>query len=297
MNKKVSLLLLGKKGFVVLLSILDSYKDLIDTIVVARDTGVDNDYYQEIKDICFQNSINCINKDKANSYLNTFSGYIFAIGWRWMVPPNNNLIVIHDSLLPKYRGFAPLVNALINGETEIGVTALHGTEEYDTGPIISRKSIEISYPIKISTAIDKISELYIVVVNDTLNTISSGKQLDSIPQNNFEATYSLWRDEKDYFLDWTRSAKEIERFVDAVGEPYLGARCYVDGVLAIVRSAESVSDLYVCDRNNAIGKVINIVNGKPVVVCQKGLLKITEMYSESGESLLPLKKFRVRFTP
>lgn len=296
MNNKISFLLLGKKGYTVLLSILDGYKFLIDTIVVAHDGGVDNDYNSEIREICYQHSINCISKEQSDNYLKNFTGYLFAIGWRWMVSSNSNLIVIHDSLLPKYRGFSPLVNALINGDTEIGATALHGAEEYDKGHIIASQSIRISYPIKISTAIDQVSTLYAAIVKDILNNLSSGNQLDSMPQDDSAATYSLWRDEKDYFIDWTRSAKEIERFVDAVGEPYLGARCYVNGVLGIVNSVESLPDLYVCDRFNAIGKVINIVNDKPVIVCREGLLKITEMYSDSGESLLPLKKFRVRFS-
>ena len=71
-----------------------------------------------------------------------------AVSWRWMIKhPKNKLIVFHDSILPKYRGFAPLVNMLINGEKEIGVSAIFGADEYDS-EIISEKTT-ISYPIKI----------------------------------------------------------------------------------------------------------------------------------------------------
>jgi methionyl-tRNA formyltransferase len=54
------------------------------------------------------------------------SDFNIAISWRWMLKVSN-LIVIHDSLLPKYRGFSPLVNMLINGEDTLGVTVLFAT--------------------------------------------------------------------------------------------------------------------------------------------------------------------------
>jgi methionyl-tRNA formyltransferase len=54
---------------------------------------------------------------------------------------------MHDSLLPKYRGFAPLPNALINGEREVGVTALFASEEYDMGDIVCQRRLAVEYPM------------------------------------------------------------------------------------------------------------------------------------------------------
>ena len=86
--------------------------------------------------------------------------YQLAIGWRWLISGTENLIVLHDSLLPKYRGFAPLVNSLINGEQEIGVTAIWAGPEFDAGEIIFQEKAGICYPIKIQEAIEIVSGLY-----------------------------------------------------------------------------------------------------------------------------------------
>jgi len=133
------------------------------------------------------------------------------------------LIVFHDSLLPRYRGFAPLVNALINGEETIGVTALMASEQYDEGPILSQRSAEISYPIKIADAIDRVCELYRDIAIDLASSISESTPIDTRIQDHQDATYSLWRSEEDYAIDWSLSCGDIERFVDAVGYPYKGA--------------------------------------------------------------------------
>jgi len=78
----------------------------------------------------------------------------FLVGWQHLlsrVTPST--MVFHDSLLPRYRGFAPTVTALINGDHEIGVTALQPSETTDEGPIISQRSLPIFYPIKIAAAL------------------------------------------------------------------------------------------------------------------------------------------------
>ena len=96
------------------------------------------------------------------------SAYSIAIAWRWLIPieTHNTLIILHDSLLPKYRGFAPLVNMLINHEPSIGVTALFANEEFDRGDIICQKSDSVVYPIRIDEAIEKVSKLYVEIVLD-----------------------------------------------------------------------------------------------------------------------------------
>lgn len=293
---KVAILVVGKKGFEVLISIVEKYGSLIDMVVIGRDSGVENDYSESIQKICDENKLNHIERSSVGDYIEHFDGYIIAIGWRWMLPSKERLIIIHDSLLPKYRGFAPLVNCLINGETEIGATALFAADDYDAGNIINQSSRVVSYPIKISDAIELMAEVYTQLVDQILDQIKSNQYIKSTVQDENISTYSLWRDSEDYWIDWNRSSSEISRFVDAVGSPYAGARCLVNGERAIVRSASSVSDLNILDRNSSIGKVIMVDHEDPVVVCSKGLLKITQLEKEDGQSLLPLSKFRTRFS-
>jgi len=293
--RRVALYLVGIKGFCVLNSAIKRNKALISDVVGGRDVGIDCDYYEEIKTLCDLHYIPHHDRLSLKFSAENYDGYMLAIGWRWMLPAKESLIIIHDSLLPKYRGFSPLVNYLINGETEIGATALFATENYDAGKLISQASQKISYPIKIFDAIALMSTIYIQLANDLLDRIQSQNYIESIPQKEELATYSLWRDDEDYWIKWTKPAEEIARFTDAVGLPYAGARCLLNGEVAILHSAMAIADLAIADRESSIGKVLFIENGIPVVVCTKGLLKICKLTTVNGTNLLPLAKFRSRF--
>ena len=206
-----------------------------------------------------------------------------------------SIIVLHDSLLPKYRGFAPLVNQLINGENEIGVTALFASEEYDRGPIIDQRSSPVTYPIKIGEAIDKVSVLYADLVERIFDKVGSSITLPEKIQDESQATYSLWRDGQDYRVDWALDDESILRHINAVGFPYLGALTEMDGIPIRIISAEIQPDVVVEIRHP--GKVIFMRGDRPVVVCGSGLIRVTEaFYDENGATIFPLKKFRIRFS-
>jgi methionyl-tRNA formyltransferase len=201
---------------------------------------------------------------------------------------------MHDSLLPKYRGFAPLVNCLVNGEKKVGVTALFASEEYDRGDIIAQRSITITYPVKINDAINLIAECYKGLVEEVGKKITEGQTIEAIKQNEADASYSLWLDDNDYDIDWNKDAYDLKRFIDAVGFPYSGAATYIDDKKFRIVEAEALPDLAV--ENRKPGKIIFIENEKPIVVCGKGLLKIISLVEDgTTQEMLPLKRFRIRF--
>ena len=282
---------MGEKGLIVLKHIF-SYNSIISGVIASKDKNVQNDYYDEIRHFCAESGIRFYDKSE-NPTLE--SKYLLAIGWRWMIPQSQHtqLIVMHDSLLPKYRGFAPLPNMLINHETTIGVTALFASDEYDKGDIIQQKSIEINYPIRINDAISLVSRLYADVVSSILGMILTRDKIPSLPQNESEASYSLWRNEEDYAIDWTKDATYIQQFVYSLGFPYKGASTQVDGVKYRILDCELVADVKIENRDP--GKVIFMKDGYPTIVCGSGLLKITKMKTEDGVSCLPMNKFRVWF--
>ena len=223
------------------------------------------------------------------------ASHYFAISWKWMLEIKmGTLIVLHDSLLPRYRGFNPLVSALINGDRQIGVTALYAGKDFDTGDIIAQKSAEITYPIRIQRAIDIISDLYSELVNEITAKILAGKELEVYNQDLSLVTYSLWRDEMDYLIDWNRSADYIKRFIDSVGIPYKGASSYIEGTKVRILDSEVVDDVVIINRTP--GKILFKRDGYPIVVCGKGLLKILELVDDEHHwDMLRDLKFRVRF--
>ena len=294
-KSKIAIFGLGKKAFDVLCSVRAQHVKHIELVVIGRDSAVANDYSWEIIRFCQTNNIDFIERHDATNYLSKFTGYKIAIGWRWIINDVNELIVFHDSLLPQYRGFAPVVNSLINGETKLGATAVFASHEYDKGEVITQKSVYIEYPIKIEKAIDIVSRLYTELFDEVLEQITEGHRLISHSQDEHRATYSLWRDSQDYFIDWDRSANEIKRFIDAVGYPYSGALSNFEDQVIGINDAEVLDDVLIYDRKNAIGKVIFIKDGFPVVVCGYGLLKIVSANDRNGKTIIPLKKFRSRF--
>ena len=214
-----------------------------------------------------------------------------AVGWRWIIEDSSNLIVLHDSLLPKYRGFSPLTNMLVNGEKLIGVTAIMASESYDSGDILLQKRRKIKYPIKLNEAIDLISELYVKIVLEIYEAILKGK-LTFAKQNHSRASYSIWLDDYDYFVDWAWSSEKIRRFVDAVGFPFEGAKTKYNGDILILNKVDIVDDVFVEDRNRHLGKIIFLQNGFPVVICGQGLLKLVDLHDKNN---LPVSlNFRTR---
>ena len=238
------------------------------------------------------NNINvCINDENCK-----YSGadYSIAISWKWIITNVDNLIVLHDSLLPKYRGFAPLVSQLIEGEKDLGVSAIFANEFYDQGDIIIQKSVCISYPIKISKAIEVVSQCYLECIKYILNLIINDKAINSRPQEDFKATYSLWRDDHDYFINWMDTSHNIKRFIDAVGKPYQGAISYLNSREIIIEEADIFQDVSIHNRD--VGKVIFIIDSKPIVVCKEGLLIIEKaFYKDNKNSIIPFKNIRSRF--
>ena len=293
---KIALFVMTEKGYEVAKLFASEFPNLIDRVVIGEDRGVTNDYSRQIVDLCEANEVKWVfRKDSAEIDQDK---YILTVSWRWMVNhPENRLIVFHDSLLPRYRGFAPLVNMLINGETTIGVTAIFGASEYDRGDIIGQESVDIRYPIKVADAIRINHECFIRLARRIASGMEAGDVISGRKQDEDQATYSIWRDHEDYFIDWSTDANEICRFCDSVGEPYMGARTRISNSEAlIIHDIVEVDDV-ACEVRHP-GKVIYLQGERPVVICGRGLVKIIDATLESGgkqTDFFPMKKFRYRF--
>ena len=289
---KVVLYLMNYRGLCVLQELIrHNFRAQINFIVSAEDKNITNDYYEEIEHICNLNQIPFYNRKKE---IPTYEGFALAVGWRWLIEQKDKLIVLHDSILPKYRGFNPLVTALINGDGEIGVTALFAGKEFDRGDIIEQNIKAIAYPIKIQKAIELVSDLCVALCLKIFNKIKSRQPINSCPQNEQNASYSLWRDEEDYRIDWQQDVAYIKRFIDATGFPYKGASSIVSSETIRILESQVEEDVKIANRQP--GKVLFLTDGFPTIVCGNGLLTIKDaIFDKDKKSFLPLRKFRVRF--
>ena len=293
--QNIAFYVMNSKGLFVLESFIDKFgTNAIGYVVSEQDKALQYDGFQEIKQLAQNNDISFYSRTQFDAEIeNKFSGLKFAIGWRWLIKNETNLVVFHDSLLPKYRGFAPLVNSFINKELRGGVTALFADCKYDRGDIIAQKSTDFSYPIKIEDAIQQIEPLYFDLVDEIYTGLLAGERLKGYKQDENQATYSLWLDHEDYFIDWTWSAEKIKRFVGAVGYPYDGAKARLNDEVMIFKEVGVLDDVEVEHRERHIGKVIFIEQGVPLIVCSQGLLALKKITDVDGKMVQI--NFRSRF--
>lgn len=291
MNEKISLYIMGEKGLAVLETLIENKLcQIIDCVISDDDINVHDKSYVTIQKYCADNRICFFNR--TDKYEIT-SSFIIAISWRWLIKAGDStLIVIHDSLLPKYRGFAPLVNMLIHREPCIGVTGFIATKEFDRGDIVAQESVEIDYPIRVAHAIQLVIPLYTKIVMAIIQRIINHVPLPQLPQDESEATYSLWRDEEDYHINWNDSAEDIQQFIYSTGYPYKGAFSLYDGIKIRIFDCEPLPEIQIMNRD--VGKVIYNSQCQPVVVCGKGLLKLIEIRDDSN-NILKINKTRIRF--
>ncbi|MGY3089650.1 methionyl-tRNA formyltransferase [Hymenobacter sp. UYAg731] len=287
----LTLFLMTEKGYRVLQHIVAHLDISVVALVVgAPDPGLVQDFFAEIRGLCARAGIPFQGRDAPRAVP---TAYALAVSWRWLIADAGTLIVLHDSLLPRYRGFAPLVNCLINGETTIGVTALYATADFDQGPILGQAARPVQYPLRISDAIQLAVECYLELVTQLWPGLRAGQLIPGTPQREADASYSLWRDEQDYRIDWRADSTVISRLVDALGWPYPGASTLLNGQLHRVLAAMPEPDVRI--ENRTPGKVLFVRAGQPVVVCGTGLLRLTALRTSAGAEGLPLARFRSRF--
>lgn len=129
---------------------------------------------------------------------------------------------LHGSLLPAYRGRAPVNWVLVNGESETGVTLHHMTTKPDAGDIVSQQRIAIDPKDTAMTLMGKVREAAGSLLDETLPLIRDGKA-ERHPQDESEATVYPRRTPEDGRIDWSMSAEGVHNLVRAVTRPYPGA--------------------------------------------------------------------------
>ena len=186
---------------------------------------------------------------------------ILMVNWRYIVPvevysrARCGCFVFHDSLLPKYRGFSPTVWAMINGESETGVTLFQIAEDFDTGDIVDQARVPIGPTDTIAKVVADVSREYIEVVKRNFAKLLDGT-VTCFPQNHEDATYTCKWTPADARIDWRRCARDIYNLIRATTRPYPGAFTYWQGRKLTIWEAEldASARKYV---SNAPGRVVD----------------------------------------
>ncbi len=200
--------------------------------------------------------------------------------------PPSGCINVHASLLPKYRGAAPIQWAIACGERETGVTTMHISERMDAGDILLQKTITIAGDDTGGTLHDKLAVLGAEALRETLQLVKSG-QLVAQPQDEAAATYAPLLKKEDGRIDWHQEADTLARRIRAFN-PWPSAYTTLHGKLLKIFAAQ---------RERSIphpapppGTVAEVTPVSLVVATGAGYLTVSEVQLE-GKKRLPIAEF------
>ena len=197
--------------------------------------------------------------------------------------PKYGSVNLHASLLPKFRGAAPINHALINGETETGVTTFFLKKKVDTGNIILQKKINIDKDDDAGTLHDKLSELGAESVLETVRLIEAGNVIPQI-QNDSDASPAPKIFKENCIIDWNQNACKIHDFIRGLS-PYPAAFTFLNNrSVKIFRSALTGNS-----KKETPGSIV-VEEKKLLVSCLDNMIEILELQTE-GKKRIPASEF------
>lgn len=184
--------------------------------------------------------------------------------------PEFGCINVHASLLPKYRGAAPIQWVIINGEKVTGVTTMQMDEGLDTGDMLMSEQTEIGEYETAGELFDRLAALGGELLLKTLDSLEAGT-LKPVKQNETDSSYAPLIRRETGVIDWSKSAREISKLICGMNPWPLASTIYEGGTLKIA-SAEVDAE----NTNETAGKVLSLEKGRGLkVACGEGCLYIT----------------------
>jgi len=185
--------------------------------------------------------------------------------------PRHGCINIHASLLPRWRGAAPVHRAILAGDRETGVSIMRMDAGLDTGPVLLERRMAIAGGDTTGTLTEKLARLGAEALVDALGRLGA---LQARPQDSAEATYASKISKAEAVVDWSRPAEDIARQVRAFN-PAPGAQSTIRGIRVKIWEASAVGD------SHSPGEAV-ISSGQLSVGCGKGSLRVELVQREGG---------------
>jgi methionyl-tRNA formyltransferase len=221
---------------------------------------------QSIKD---ENSINEIKGLSPDLFVVVAFGQILS---RAMLDiPPLGAINVHASLLPKYRGAAPINWALINGEEMAGITTMVLDEGMDTGPILLQRPFDIKPEDNASSLHDRLSVLGAELLIETIDRLKKS-EWKPIPQDHTKASYAPRLKKEDGLIDWRKSAREIQNLIRGL-LPWPSAYTHLEGKTLKIFDSVVIDE----EMKGEVGEIVGVSREGFKVITGKGGLLIREL--------------------
>lgn len=195
--------------------------------------------------------------------------------------PKYGSINVHSSILPKYRGAAPINWAILNGETETGVTIMHMAAELDAGDIITISKTPIGEDEEAGSLTMRLAEIGAQALSETVEKIAAGTAARTA-QNHEESTYAPMLSKELSNVDWTKSAHEIHCQIRGL-QPWPAATTtlFSDAPMKLYR-AEELEEI----SSKSAGSIVSADKKGIAVVCGDGkVLRIAELQASGGKRM------------
>jgi methionyl-tRNA formyltransferase len=198
----------------------------------------------------------------------------------YLTAPRRGCINVHFSLLPRYRGAAPVNWAIVNGEEKAGVTTMFVEEELDSGPILLQRETQIDPGETAPELMRQLAESGAELLGETLQRLD---ELEPISQDESKATFAPLLTKATGVIDWTSTAPEIERRVRGF-QPWPNAYTYWNSQQLIMWKASSHDQ---SEHFAAPGEVLAAHGDEIIVSCgEKTALRLLELQLQGKRRLL-----------
>jgi methionyl-tRNA formyltransferase len=235
-------LLLSGQNIVGIFTIPQEFK-----ISYSKDKPVKNILFKDFHELGAKYNVPVIDvKEKMSNYDGDLRelkpDFLLVIGWYYMIPKslrelaNQGCAGIHASLLPKYRGGAPLVWAMINGEKETGISFFYFSDGVDDGDLIAQVKFSIDESDTIKDLLEKTKQASLEVVKEYVPKIAQNTAPKFVQEG--EPTYVPQRKPEDGLIDWSWDNAKIKRFIKAQTKPYPGAFTIIDSKKVMIWDAD-----------------------------------------------------------
>lgn len=242
----------------------------------AAEAGIRVIQPDKIKEAAFADEISLISPELivVVAYGQILPGSVLSI-------PKHGCINLHASLLPDYRGAAPIAWAIIRGEKITGITTMLMNEGLDTGEMLLQQKLEIMDTDTAETLGRKLSDSGAKLLLETIKRLRDGS-VTPVPQSG-ASSYAPLLKKEDGLIDWSRDAVEIRNFVRGM-QPWPGAYCHINNELVKIITTKAL------DGEGTPGIITKVSNNEFVTGAGKGLLSIVEL-KPSGKKVMSAQAF------
>jgi methionyl-tRNA formyltransferase len=189
--------------------------------------------------------------------------------------PKYGCVNVHGSLLPEYRGAAPMQRAIIDGKAVTGITTMYMAEGLDTGDMLLKDTVTIEENDNFENIHDKLGECGAALIVKTLEGLENGS-ITPISQDDSLSTYAAKITKEDCVIDWSKSARTLHDLIRGLSPIPLSFTHTPDGKMLKIVAAELVTD---DGSHGDAGEVISTDDGI-CVACGSGILKILKVLPE-----------------